>query len=400
MAKKIFISYRRDDTQFQTDILYNELIERGVSKKDIFKDIESIGLGVNFDDAIDNALAQSEVVLVVIGNAWFNEKNKARLHNPEDFVRREIAKALAIEGKVVVPVLFDTQMPPTEELPEDLKPIWRRNAIEISRKYLENDMDELVQKLGLATGLGKFMHSAEKTEKAIKPLASVATKLIKWGAISVGVIIFLAFLIPALTGNSDSETTNSTDTTLNNAEYIPEEFAEEHSTAGTWNTIVTITDASGDMEQPYLDVVSGKISRFADTHIAFGIELVNAQQQVEYNHPDVPENSFEYEYSCSIDLNGDNLMDYMVFFGNLKTAGSNPSTDYLTNFCRGSVWQYTNGESPVKLDILVNTSLDGNWIWLQIPNSGDFVNLTSETNVWFGSMLFDGYDRISDSVKR
>jgi len=93
-------------------------------------------------------------------------------------------------------------------------------------------------------------------------------------------------------------------------------------------------------------------------------------------------------------------MDYMVFFGNLKTAGSNPSTDYLTNFCRGSVWQYTNGESPVKLDILVNTSLDGNWIWLQIPNAGDFVNLNSETNVWFTAMLFDGYDRIADDVKR
>ena len=55
--KKIFISYRRSDSQFMVDELYEILLKNEVAKESIFKDIESIQIGVNFDEAIDNALA-------------------------------------------------------------------------------------------------------------------------------------------------------------------------------------------------------------------------------------------------------------------------------------------------------------------------------------------------------
>jgi hypothetical protein len=57
-----------------------------------------------------------------------DEQGRRRLDNPEDFVRIEIATALSREVRVI-PVLLDgASMPRTTDLPDDLKPLVRRNA--------------------------------------------------------------------------------------------------------------------------------------------------------------------------------------------------------------------------------------------------------------------------------
>jgi hypothetical protein len=64
-----------------------------------------------------------------------------RLFEPTDFVRLEIASALGRDVRVM-PVLLDGAAMPTEaELPEELKPLARRNAIEISNSRFAADID-------------------------------------------------------------------------------------------------------------------------------------------------------------------------------------------------------------------------------------------------------------------
>ena len=49
---KIFISYRRSDTQYQVDDLYEIFLKNKVSRNNIFKDIESIEVGQNYEQVV------------------------------------------------------------------------------------------------------------------------------------------------------------------------------------------------------------------------------------------------------------------------------------------------------------------------------------------------------------
>ncbi len=151
---KIFISYRRDDTQYQADRLY-ELIKPMVPDpdKDIFIDVDNIPLGVDFVDHLGERVGQCGVLLALIGSRWLDTQNpktqERRLDDQDDFVRIEIAQALKRNIRVI-PIMFDgAQLPDETELPDELKPLVRRNGIPISRSSFEHDVKRLLKGLGL-----------------------------------------------------------------------------------------------------------------------------------------------------------------------------------------------------------------------------------------------------------
>jgi tetratricopeptide (TPR) repeat protein len=66
-------------------------------------------------------------------------KDGRKLDNPEDFVRMEIATALR-QNTRVIPFLVDgALMPRSTDLPDDLKPLRRRNALRISDNSFNDD---------------------------------------------------------------------------------------------------------------------------------------------------------------------------------------------------------------------------------------------------------------------
>ena len=71
-------------------------------------DIDAIQPGEDFRRAIENAVGMCDVVLVLIGRQWVNASNaegQQRLNDPRDWVRTEIATALANPKVRVMPVL-------------------------------------------------------------------------------------------------------------------------------------------------------------------------------------------------------------------------------------------------------------------------------------------------------
>jgi hypothetical protein len=63
-------------------------------------------------------------------------------------VRLEIATALRDENVVVVPVLVGgAAMPNVEELPDDLKQLTQRNAIELSDSRWVTDVNQLIEEI-------------------------------------------------------------------------------------------------------------------------------------------------------------------------------------------------------------------------------------------------------------
>ena len=149
----VFISYRRDDAAGYARAIYEELTER-FSPERVFMDVDAIEPGLPFDEVIRDAVGQCEVLLVLIGARWLASRPEGgtRLDEERDFVRIEIAAALARKIRVI-PVLLDgTPMPEEAELPEPLRGLAWRNAIELSNTRFNADVNRLVEVLAKVLG--------------------------------------------------------------------------------------------------------------------------------------------------------------------------------------------------------------------------------------------------------
>jgi hypothetical protein len=121
MQHGIFISYRRDDAAGYAGRLYDRLATHFGAER-VF---------------IERAVGSCEALIVIIGDEWLaaDGAGRRRLDDPTDFVRVETATALA-RGIRVVPVLIEgAVMPRADQLPADLAPLTRRQAVELSHKH-------------------------------------------------------------------------------------------------------------------------------------------------------------------------------------------------------------------------------------------------------------------------
>jgi hypothetical protein len=147
--RKIFISYRREDSSGESGRLKDKL-EQTFGKDNIFYDVETLEAGLNFDQSIAKALSESKVLLAMIGPHWLkvaDSKGTLRIQKPEDWVRKEIAEAIK-RGIRVIPILVNgAEMPDPDELPEDLKELSLKHAQELTSSRWNYDVGELTKVL-------------------------------------------------------------------------------------------------------------------------------------------------------------------------------------------------------------------------------------------------------------
>lgn len=147
---RIFVSYRRDDAAGHAGRLDDALLEH-FQREQIFMDIDAIEPGLDFVESIERALSQCDVLLVLIGPRWLGPQGSAgrrRLDDPADFVRLEVQSALARTDLRVVPVLIQgAEMPTSADLPPELQPLVRRNALEVSDTRWQYDISQLIELL-------------------------------------------------------------------------------------------------------------------------------------------------------------------------------------------------------------------------------------------------------------
>ncbi len=151
---QIFISYRREDAAGYARAIYDELARRFGAGR-VFIDVDDIAAGQPFDEAIRRAVGASSVLLVLIGRRWLGEREGtlARINEPGDFVRQEVAAGLA-RGMRVIPVLLDgATMPGESQLPDELRALSRRNALELDNARFAADIERLVAALGESLGM-------------------------------------------------------------------------------------------------------------------------------------------------------------------------------------------------------------------------------------------------------
>lgn len=179
----IFLSYRRDDSAPWAGRIY-ERLSQDIDRRLIFMDVDNIPPGHDFVEVLDERVAGCEVFLCVIGPRWSEARNpegRRRIDDPNDFVRIEVESALA-HGKRVIPLLVDgAQMPLAQSLPESLRPLVRRNAVELTHARFGRDIATLLEALPKAAPLRADPPPAvplvaERPEPAVEREAPMAVR--------------------------------------------------------------------------------------------------------------------------------------------------------------------------------------------------------------------------------
>jgi len=147
---QIFISYRREDSAGYAGRL-RESLERRLGKGAVFRDVDALEPGQDFVDIIGIRLRDASACLVLIGREWLDAEDasgRRRLAQQNDYVRLEIATALEQPKMRVIPVLVEgTRMPATEELPETIQGLARRQAVSLRDESWDTDVKRFVTAL-------------------------------------------------------------------------------------------------------------------------------------------------------------------------------------------------------------------------------------------------------------
>ena len=145
----VFISYRRAGGSQLASLLKVHLQTRGISA---FLDVYGLG-GGNFDEALIMTISNaSNMVLVLSSGALDRCKGDARI---QDWLHREIV--CAFEHKVnVVPVMDPAfEWPGEDELPKDMQPLSKLNAVPWSHEFQDAAIQRVVDFLQLPVVRGR-----------------------------------------------------------------------------------------------------------------------------------------------------------------------------------------------------------------------------------------------------
>lgn len=187
---KIFLSYRRTDTQGITGRIYDRFTAEYGSDS-VFMDVDSIPPGVDFRKQLTDWISSSDILVVVMGDKWLDkgEAGVNALEDATDFVRIELQAALE-RNIPVIPLLVDgTQMPSAAELPDELSDFAYRNAISVSSgRDFNEQMNRLFMDLSLLLGretesispppVTDFTSGIERVNRIPPPRRSFETSLV------------------------------------------------------------------------------------------------------------------------------------------------------------------------------------------------------------------------------
>lgn len=146
----IFINFRNGDSEWAAKALRIVLAQR-FGKDHVFLSHDSIPIGEPWPDALLENARTCDVFLALIGPKWLTikgEDGRPRIFSEHDWVRREIAAALAA-GRAVTPILLgDTpRLDPASDLPADIRDLARRQGPRLDVRRFDDDYAGLERKL-------------------------------------------------------------------------------------------------------------------------------------------------------------------------------------------------------------------------------------------------------------
>lgn len=140
-AHNYFLSYRRADSLAVCDRIETHLSDHS---EVVFRDINAILLGADFETVLERAVSGSEVMLVLIGPQWLtlqDAEGRRRIDDPADYVHRELALALAQHKRILLLAVNGGRIPSSAQLPQDLADVTKGATFTIrDDPYFDADM--------------------------------------------------------------------------------------------------------------------------------------------------------------------------------------------------------------------------------------------------------------------
>ena len=207
----IFLSYRREDSEGQAGRLYDDLVAV-FGPDSVFMDVAAIQPGRDFQKSIDQSLNSCGVFLSLIGKNWLTAKDisgQYRLDDSADFVRIETGAALKRDIPVIPVLVQGASAPKPDQLPDDLKELAFRNAVELTHARWDSDIQVLIK--ALRPHISQPGPKPEQ-ERVQQGSGLRATKSLAVAAVLLVVVIGLVFYLLAAKNNPAkhrAETTTS-----------------------------------------------------------------------------------------------------------------------------------------------------------------------------------------------
>jgi hypothetical protein len=145
----IFVSLRREDEPNFAGRLCDCLLAK-LGRRNVFIDVELLSSDNDPDAILRKWLSQCETLIVIIGRRWvtvLGEDGRPRIHNPEDYIRREVEMALKRRLRIIPILVEGARMPESGTLPEAMQPLRRYNALEMSHANFPLEAKRLVRAL-------------------------------------------------------------------------------------------------------------------------------------------------------------------------------------------------------------------------------------------------------------
>lgn len=143
----IFLSYRQADTGTATGRLSDNLRMK-FGEDPVFHDVDDIKAGIDWRKRITQALRKADVVLAIMGPGWsatVDAKGRRRLDDAHDPVRNELELAIELDIPIIPVLVGAATMPPLDEFPDSLKPLYDMNAAHLRDTDFDFDFERLFQ---------------------------------------------------------------------------------------------------------------------------------------------------------------------------------------------------------------------------------------------------------------
>jgi hypothetical protein len=172
VERGVFVSYRRVDAGWTANLVADALRDR-LGAERVFLDNSSISLGGAFAQEIEDAVRHSAALLALIGMRW----DTARLHDPQDWVRRELLLARD-HGVRIIPVLVDRpSLPPEAHLPRKLGFLTGLHYDELRQNH-PADVDVLAERIAALVPTARATRSP--TDTGVEPTRSALDEFLRW----------------------------------------------------------------------------------------------------------------------------------------------------------------------------------------------------------------------------
>lgn len=146
-ALRLFVSYRIDDNVYAAAAIA-ERLTRTFGPENVFRDRDSLTLGVLYPAKIRRALERCDTVLAVVGPSWLEIRDSSGrrcLDNPQDWVRTELRMAFERDIPVVPVLLDDTPLPDPRRLPADITALSLSTYWQVRHQSFESDIRGLIR---------------------------------------------------------------------------------------------------------------------------------------------------------------------------------------------------------------------------------------------------------------